>query len=76
MAGRSVRTLREWCARLDIGRRIGGRWAVSKVALAMLLDGDKTALAAYLAGDRQSDVVTAYFERCGVPLVRRLGGAL
>ena len=76
IAGRAVRTIREWCARRDIGRRIGGRWAVSKVALAMLLDGDKTALAAYLSGDRSSPMVTAYFERCGVPSVRRLGGAL
>ena len=76
IADRAVRTIREWCAHHDIGRRIGGRWAVSKVALAMLLDGDNTALAAYLAGDRQSDVVTAYFERCGLPSVRRLGGAL
>jgi hypothetical protein len=25
IAGRSVRTIREWCARLDIGRRIGGQ---------------------------------------------------
>jgi hypothetical protein len=25
IAGRSVRTLRDWCARLDIGRRIGGQ---------------------------------------------------
>ncbi len=49
ISGRSVRTLREWCARFDIGRRISGQWAVSKVALAMHLDGDKTALKAYLA---------------------------
>jgi hypothetical protein len=37
LAGRSVRTFRDWCARLDIGRRIGGQWAVSRVALAMFL---------------------------------------
>ena len=50
IAGRSKRTMREWCLLYDIGRRIQGRWAVSKVALAMLLDGNKEALAAYLAG--------------------------
>ena len=68
IANRSVRTLREWCLRYDIGRRIGGQWAVSKIALAMWLDGNKEALAAYLAGDRSSPIVVAYFERCGVPL--------
>ena len=70
ITGRSVRTLREWCARFDIGRRIGGQWAVSKVALAMLLDGDEAALAAYLKGDRISRAVTEYFVRCDVPLPR------
>jgi len=68
IAGRSVRTIREWCLLHDIGRRIGGQWAVSKVALAMWLDGNKQALATYLAGDRRSLGVTEYFERCGVPL--------
>jgi len=68
MAGRSERTIRDWCTRFDIGRRIGGRWAVSKVALATLLDGNKEALAAYLAGERSSPTVAEYFSRCGVPL--------
>ena len=67
-AGRSVRTLREWCLLHDIGRRIGGQWAVSKVALAMWLDGNKQALVTYLAGDRRSPAVTEYFERCDIPL--------
>jgi hypothetical protein len=71
ITGRSVRTIRDWCARLDIGRRIQGRWAVSKVALAMLLDGNKEALAAYLAGDRSSPIVAEYFSRCGVPLPKQ-----
>jgi len=66
IAGRSVRTIREWCARLDIGRRVGGQWAVSRVALAMFLDGDRAALDAYLRGDRTSPTVTAYFERSGI----------
>jgi hypothetical protein len=72
IAGCSVRTMREWCARYDIGRRIGGQWAVSRVALAMLLDGNKEALVAYLAGDRSSPRVTEYFERCGVPLPKQI----
>jgi hypothetical protein len=68
VAGRSVRTIREWCARLDIGRRIGGQWAVSRVALAMFLDGDLDALRAYLRGDRSSSTIIEYFARCDVPL--------
>jgi hypothetical protein len=71
IAGRSVRTIREWCLRYDLGRRIAGQWAVSVIALAMHLDGDKQALAAYLAGDRSSLAVTGYFERHSVPLPRR-----
>lgn len=72
IANRSVRTLRQWCMYFDIGRRICGQWAVSKVALTMHLDGDKSALKAYLAGDRSSPTIAAYFERCGVPLLRGL----
>jgi hypothetical protein len=50
-----------------IGRRIGGgTWAVSKIALAMFLDDDMVALAAYQAGDRTSDLVSPYFERFGL----------
>jgi hypothetical protein len=67
-AGKAERTIRDWCACLDIGRRVCGRWAVSKIALAMHLDGNKDALNAYLNGDRTSSLVTEYFERCGVPL--------
>ena len=74
MAGKSERTIRDWCARFDIGRRIGGRWAVSKVALAMLLDGNKETLTAYLAGDRSSPTVTGYFARFEVPLPKQLYG--
>jgi hypothetical protein len=71
IARRSVRTLRGWCLLHDIGRRIQGRWAVSKVALAMLLDGNKEALAVYLEGDRSSPIVAEYFSRCGVPLPKQ-----
>lgn len=63
VAGRSVETVRRWCALNDIGRRIGGRWAVSHPALLMLLDGDREALKAYLAGERDAPAVRAYFDR-------------
>ena len=67
-AGKKVRTMRDWCARHDIGRRIEGQWAVSRVALTMFLDGDREALKAYLAGDRSSPAIVGYFKRCGVLL--------
>ena len=67
-AGRSKRTIRDWCQIHDLGRRIGGQWAVSKVALSMWLEGDRQALTAYLAGDRSSDLIADYFARCDVPL--------
>jgi hypothetical protein len=71
LSDRSLRTTRDWCLLHDIGRRIGGRWAVSRVALTMWLDGDKDALARYLYGDCSSPAVTAYFHRLGVPLPRQ-----
>src|SRR3954447_8711767 len=67
IAGRAERRIREWCEEFNVGRRIAnGPWRVSRVALAMLLDGDDRALAAYLAGDRSSPLVLAYYERLGL----------
>ena len=63
IAGRRPVTVREWAANYDIGRRVCGRWMVSRVALAMHLDNDRNALKAYLAGDRESETVTGYFRR-------------
>ena len=71
LAGKSEGTVRTWCQQHDIGRRVaGGPWCVSRVALAMLLDGDADALAVYHAGDRHGPLVASYFERLG------LGGLL
>jgi hypothetical protein len=67
VAGRSQTTLRNWCERFGIGRRIaGGNWTVSRVALQMLLDGDKKALREYHAGSRSHPSVAPYFERAGL----------
>jgi hypothetical protein len=64
IAGKSESTMRGWCEQHGLGRRVGGgTWSVSKVALAMFLDGDTMALKAYHAGDRASDLVAPYFER-------------
>ncbi len=39
---------------------------VSRVGLAMFLDGDIKALRAYHAGDRESELVTLYFRRAAL----------
>ncbi len=66
LAGVSIPTIRLWITRFSIGRRIGGKLLVSKVALGMHLDGDRDALKSYLAGDRHSPAVRVYFERHGI----------
>lgn len=67
IAGRSESTLRSWCQNRSIGRRVGGGpWMVSRVALQMFLDGDTSALRAYLKGDRESELVISYFRRAGM----------
>lgn len=71
IAGKALRTIVEWCQRYYIGRKIKGPWAVSRIALAMLLDGVEDSLALYLSGDRQSDAVVTYYRQLGVPLPRR-----
>jgi hypothetical protein len=65
----STVTIRNWCSWHHIGRRIGdGFYRISKPALLAFLDGDEAALSAYLAGDRESELVLKYFVRAGVPL--------
>jgi hypothetical protein len=72
-AGKSVRTLRAWCLEHGLGRRIGSHWHVSRVALAMFLDGDEAALSAYHSGARAgSERVAAYYHRLGLgDLIKR-----
>ena len=63
-AGKSPRTIRLWAEERGIGRRIAeGSWKISRVALQMLLDGDREALGLYHAGNRRHPSVVAYFER-------------
>ncbi len=62
IADRSVGTIRNWCES-GIGRKVGGQWRVSRVALAMFLDGDQRALAMYLDRERADGIVAQYFER-------------
>jgi hypothetical protein len=69
IAGRKVRTIRLWCEQHQIGRKVGGVLRISRVALAMYLDGDDEALRAYLAGERTSPRVTEYFRRAGLTVL-------
>jgi hypothetical protein len=72
IAGKSSSTMRGWCDEFGLGRRIGGgAWSVSKVALAMHLDGDLKALRAYHAGHRNDPRVVRYFEREGLHFLLR-----
>jgi hypothetical protein len=67
IAGKTPRTMRRWCIEQGIGRRIGGHWAVSRVALQMYLDGNEDALAAYHDGARaQYGPVADYYRRLGL----------
>jgi hypothetical protein len=65
-ARKTQNTIRNWCESEGIGRKIGGRWCVSKVALEMHLDGRTNALSRYLRGDRTSGEVVAYFSKFGL----------
>lgn len=71
-AGKSETTIRNWCPQHGLGRRVGGGvWVVSQVALAMFLDGDMAALAAYHSGDRMNAKVEQYFARFNLPRLSR-----
>ncbi len=69
VAGKSERTIRDWCEKHGIGRRVaGGTLVVSKVALLALLDGDDDALMSYRDhGVRASYApVARYYERANL----------
>jgi hypothetical protein len=67
----SKTTIARWCNEFHIGRKIGGAWRVSHVALKMKLDDNGPALMAYLDGDRTSPRITQYFFDLGVEGIER-----
>jgi hypothetical protein len=69
-AGRSESTMRNWCEDHGIGRRVGGVWGVSRIALAIFLDGDDYGLKLYHDGENDSDYLAHYYERFGLPRPR------
>ena len=63
----SDRTIRNWCLKRGIGRRMmTGPWEISRVALQMVIDDDMPALKAYLAGERQCELVARYYRLVGL----------
>ena len=63
----AARHIRNWCIEHGVGRRVGGgQWVVSKVALAMFLDGDDVVLTAHKEGNRSNNCVVPYFRREGL----------
>lgn len=60
--------VRVWCRRYALGRQIGGRWHVSRLAFAMFMESDHASLARYHAGDRVSPEVIRYWTRMQSPL--------
>ena len=66
IAGVAPRTVQAWAAEHGIGRRVGGQWRISRVALQMWLDDDRAALRAYRRGDRVSERVLRYFRIAGL----------
>lgn len=56
-------TIRNWCDQHGIGRKIGARYSISRVALAMHMEGNAEALEAYRSGDRTGPLVAPYFAK-------------
>jgi hypothetical protein len=67
LANVSDRTIRNWCRDLGIARRsMTGPWEISQVALQMVIDNDRQALKAYLAGERQCELVARHYSLLGL----------
>jgi hypothetical protein len=79
LTGIPARTLRRWCVKYRIGRRVGGYkrpWMLSKVALAIVLARDWGALAAYHRGMRTEEPVANYYRAAGLEGILREFAAL
>ena len=67
-SGRAINTVRDWCKRYHLGRKIGGEWLIDAVAFHLFIEGRLEALARYLNGDRADPETVAAFQRLGAPL--------
>ena len=63
LSAKAPNTIRLWAERYGIGRKIGGDWHISRVALQIFLDGDTATLSAYHAGNR-TDARALLFRTC------------
>jgi hypothetical protein len=73
LSGGSRARVIQLCEQYGLGRKIGARWAISKVALHAFLNDDKEGLRAYLAGDRSGPAVTSAYRAAGVLLPSQRG---
>lgn len=63
---RTTETMRQWASMYALGRKVGGRWFLSRFALAMFIENDFAALKAFQLGDRESELVRPYLGRLTV----------
>lgn len=60
-AGVAVNSIRYWCEKHGIGRKVVGKLKISGPALEMLLADDFAALTIYHAGERNTETIQRYF---------------
>jgi hypothetical protein len=65
-SGKSCGTIRFWCDKHGVGRKVGGEMHISRVALEILLEGDWPALRLYHQGERNDPIVFRYFAMFGL----------
>jgi len=73
LSGGSRARVIQLCEQYGLGRKIGARWAISKVALHAFLNDDQEGLSAYLAGDRSGPAVICAYRAADVPLPSQRG---
>lgn len=73
LSGASRGRIIQLCEQHGLGRKIGARWAVSRVALHAFLNDDREGLNSYLAGDRTGPVVARLYHAAGVSLPSQRG---
>jgi hypothetical protein len=66
LADISKKQAREWVAPHRLGRKVGGRHKVSRVAAEMYVGGDTGAHDDYIHGDRTSERIVAWRRRLGL----------
>lgn len=68
MLGVSTSTIFRYARDHHLGRLIGGKLALSRVAVQLWAEDNQDLLARYLAGDRSSDQMRDIYRRLGIAL--------